>query len=121
MKEDQICKSFYSLFMGYKDLNQLEVDDIWLFHIPNGGKRNIVEASKFKQMGTCPGVPDYEIIWVKNNRTYFAFLEAKRERNSYLSEPQKKFKAFCEDNNINYDIFRSPNEGIEKLRNWGIL
>ena len=29
-----------------------------LFHIPNGGKRNIREAVKLKRMGVRPGVPD---------------------------------------------------------------
>ena len=29
-----------------------------LFHIPNGGKRNIREAVKLKRMGTLRGIPD---------------------------------------------------------------
>lgn len=121
MKEDQICKSFYSLFMGYKSANQLQVDDIKLFHIPNGGKRNVIEASKFKQMGTLPGVPDYQVIWVKSGKVFFGFLEAKREKASYLSSAQKNFKVFCDDNNVYYNIFRSPDEGVERLKGWGIL
>lgn len=30
----------------------------WLMHIPNGGKRNISEAAKFKKMGVKAGVAD---------------------------------------------------------------
>lgn len=29
-----------------------------MFHIPNGGKRNITEAARFKRMGVKAGVPD---------------------------------------------------------------
>jgi hypothetical protein len=30
----------------------------WLFHIPNGGSRHVLEAIKLKKMGVKPGVPD---------------------------------------------------------------
>lgn len=30
----------------------------WLYHIPNGGSRNIVEAAKLKRMGVKAGVSD---------------------------------------------------------------
>ncbi len=33
-------------------------DLAYLLHIPNGGARGIVEASRFKAMGVRPGVPD---------------------------------------------------------------
>ena len=29
-----------------------------LFHTPNGGSRNVIEAAKFKRMGVRAGVPD---------------------------------------------------------------
>lgn len=29
-----------------------------LFHVPNGGKRNVMEAARFKAMGVKTGVPD---------------------------------------------------------------
>lgn len=30
-----------------------------IFHVPNGGNRNIAEAVKFKRMGVLPGVSDF--------------------------------------------------------------
>lgn len=30
-----------------------------MWHVPNGGKRNLLEAVKFKRMGGKKGVPDY--------------------------------------------------------------
>lgn len=34
-----------------------------LFHPANGGKRNIIEATKFKAMGVVAGVPDLLLLW----------------------------------------------------------
>ncbi len=34
----------------------------YLFHIPNGGSRNIIEAAKFKKLGVKAGVPDLQLI-----------------------------------------------------------
>ncbi len=31
---------------------------LMLFHIPNGGKRNRIEAARFKKMGVKAGIPD---------------------------------------------------------------
>ena len=33
----------------------------YLYHIPNGGKRNAREAARMKRMGTRPGVHDYHL------------------------------------------------------------
>lgn len=38
------------------------------FHVPNGGKRNVIEAVKFKRMGVLSGVPD--ILILNNNFPY---------------------------------------------------
>ncbi len=37
-----------------------------LFHVPNGGHRNIAEAFKFKLMGVLAGVPDLFLAFPKN-------------------------------------------------------
>jgi hypothetical protein len=51
------------------------VENAWRFiHIPNGGKRNIIEASRFKRMGVRKGVPDVLIIL---NNGYTCFVEFK--------------------------------------------
>ena len=47
-----------------------------LHHSPNGGKRNAIEASKFKQMGVRAGFPD--LILLIPNRFYpFCGIELK--------------------------------------------
>lgn len=49
-----------------------------LFHIPNGGKRNIREAAKFKKLGVLRGVPDlflavacggFHGLWIEMKKT----------------------------------------------------
>lgn len=62
-----------------------------LFAVPNGGKRNLIEASRLKQTGTIPGIPD--LIFVAQSKTFF--FELKNEKGK-LSDEQKivisKFK-----------------------------
>jgi hypothetical protein len=41
------------------------------FHVPNVGKRNVIEAAKFKRMGVLSGVPD---ILILNGNLYYSGL-----------------------------------------------
>lgn len=47
---------------------------LW-FHVPNGGKRHILEAVKMKRMGVKAGVPDLVVI-PKNGPVCFIELKA---------------------------------------------
>jgi hypothetical protein len=40
----------------------------WLFHIPNGGSRNIIEATKLKAEGVKKGVSDYFLPFPMHRR-----------------------------------------------------
>jgi len=53
LSEDQECEEF-SIWLDRRKLLYT--------HVPNGGLRNPVEASKLKRMGVKPGVPDYLIF-----------------------------------------------------------
>jgi hypothetical protein len=59
---------------GLEDKHQIALFD-WarhipdlknMFHIPNGGKRNGLEAIRFKRMGVKPGVSDVFLPVAKN-------------------------------------------------------
>src|SRR2546421_7946782 len=52
------------------------VPGVFAFHVPNGGKRNRVEAAIFKGLGTRDGVPD--MLAVYDSRCYA--MELKTER-----------------------------------------
>lgn len=51
------------------------VRDVFVTHIPLGGKRNPIEAAIMKGLGTVPGVPD--LMAIKAGQSYF--LELKSE------------------------------------------
>lgn len=57
----------------YRDLAPL------LHHSPNGGSRDIREASKFKKMGTRAGFPDL-FLAVPSNGFHGLFIELKSEK-----------------------------------------
>jgi len=56
-------------------------------HVPNGGSRNVIEASKLKAMGTKKGVPDILIFEPKGIYNGMA-IELKVGKNK-ISEHQK--------------------------------
>lgn len=60
-----------------------------LFHPANGGKRNRIEAAKFKEMGVRAGVPDL-VLPVKNQIHNALFLELKVGMNN-ITEKQEEY------------------------------
>lgn len=48
-----------------------------LFHIPNGGKRTKIEASRLKAMGVLPGVPDL-FLALPSGGYHGMFIEVKK-------------------------------------------
>ena len=55
-----------------------------VYHIPNGGKRALLEAVKFKKMGVVSGIPDIHIPCMD------LWIEMKRSKGGSLSKEQKK-------------------------------
>jgi len=121
MKEDLICTRFVNYLKSLISVKQQKVDNLIYFHIPNGGSRkSSIEGYKFKLMGVLPGVPDYQFIWKKNGETKFGFIEFKTEKGRQ-SESQKQFEADCLDVGAPYAIARSSDQGIQILKDWGVL
>ena len=67
----------------------------YLIHIPNGGSRNIIEASKFKKMGVKAGVPDLQLI-VPNGMVHGLWIELKAQKGR-VQPSQKLFMQRLED------------------------
>ena len=61
-----------------------------LVHAPNGGKRNAIEAAKFKQMGVRAGFPDL-ILLIPNKFYPFCGIELK-VKTGRQSESQKEYQ-----------------------------
>jgi hypothetical protein len=54
----------------------------YLFHIPNGGNRNLREAARMKRMGVRPGVSDYHLP-VPRGLYHSLFVELKPDVKGY--------------------------------------
>jgi hypothetical protein len=59
----------------------------YLFHIPNGGSRNLLEAVKFKRMGVKRGIPD-NFFAVPMGKYHGLWIELKRRIGGKLSDNQ---------------------------------
>jgi hypothetical protein len=81
-----------------------------LFHPSNGGKRNAIEAAKFKRMGVRPGVADLMLI-IPNRFYPYMCIELKSKKGKQ-SEHQKDFQRIVELAGAKYVICRSLEEFI---------
>lgn len=59
-----------------------------LYHIPNGGSRNPIEAYNLKMQGVKPGVPDI-CLPVPSGRFTALYIELKRRKGGRVSEAQR--------------------------------
>ena len=67
-----------------------------LFHVPNGGHRNIREAARLKKQGVRPGVSDL-ILLIPRGNFHGMCIEMKSEKGT-LSENQKEWLKQAENN-----------------------
>ena len=87
-----------------------------LFHVPNGGKRNLKEATKFKAMGVRPGVSD--LILLVPSRTYhFICYELKIGKNTQ-TDNQRAFQALVTQQGGKYVVVRSLDQFIEETNQY---
>jgi len=88
---------------------------VW-WHTPNGGKRGIAEARRFKALGVRPGVSD--LLAFFNGELFCLELKAPNGRPSesqftFISDMQKQGAYAC--------IAEGLNEAIAVLEAWGLL
>jgi hypothetical protein len=87
-----------------------------LHHSPNGGKRNSIEAAKFKQMGVRAGFPDL-ILLIPNKFYPFCGVELKT-KTGRQSENQKAYQKEFESIGAKYVVVRSLDEFIEVVTDY---
>lgn len=63
-----------------------------LYHVPNGGSRNRIEAARLKAQGVKSGVPDI-VLPAARGEYHGLYIELKRQRGGRISEEQKKWIA----------------------------
>src|SRR4249919_2260459 len=73
--------------------------ELLIFHVPNGGNRNIAEAQKFKRMGVVPGVADFLMF----TYSHAIAIELKDESGKQ-SDAQKNFQTRWESLGHKYEV-----------------
>lgn len=61
-----------------------------MFHIPNGGSRNPIEAANLKRQGVKAGVPDV-FLPIARHGCHGLFIEMKRAKGGVLSQFQREY------------------------------
>jgi len=89
--------------------------DKW-FHVPNGGSRNVVEATKLKRMGVKRGVPD---IWVVIPKKGFSglIIELKRQKGGSVSTEQKRWIEYLRNAGYSVHVCKGAGPAVEVV-NW---
>jgi hypothetical protein len=87
---------------------RIHSDRCIVFHVPNGGTRNIIEASKFKRIGVLAGVADLVVLLPEGR---CVFLEVKGQRGQQ-SERQKQFEKRVKELGFDYYVVRSVDDVI---------
>ena len=81
-----------------------------LFSVPNGGTRNLVEATQLKASGLVAGEPDLILVW---SCKVYGF-EVKTETGT-LSLSQKEVHKAWKTQGIDVYIIRSVDDGIQLI------
>ena len=82
-----------------------------IYAIPNGGKRNVIEAARFKRQGVTAGVSDLHLI--HNGQIYFIEVKIHGGRQSLL---QEQFEKYVTKQGFKYYIVRSVDDMLEIIK-----
>lgn len=109
--EDDLQKNCISWFTyQFPDLAKL------LHHSPNGGKRNAIEAAKFKAMGVRAGFPDL-ILCIARHGYHGLFIELKTAKGRQ-SDNQKYYQCVLEEQGYRYMVIRSLEDFINEIKSY---
>jgi len=95
---------------------QYQHSNIVFFHVPNGGKRNVREAVRFKREGVISGVAD--IIILRPNKTKHGLLIELKTKIGKQSMEQKEFQKKVEQFNYKYSICKSLDEFMKVVSDY---
>jgi len=87
-----------------------------IFHIPNGGSRNKIEAANLKRQGVKAGVPDLFVPIAKSG-FHGLFIEMKYGKNT-LTHYQKIWLEELRDNGYRAEVCYSAKEAIDLIRGY---
>ncbi|MCU4589117.1 VRR-NUC domain-containing protein [Acinetobacter ursingii] len=88
----------------------------YLFHIPNGGSRNIIEATKLKKMGVKAGVPDLQLL-VPNGLIHGLWIELKSKAGK-LQPSQRLMIQRLEEQGYMCKVCFGADEAIQEIKKY---
>jgi hypothetical protein len=89
----------------------------WLyFAVPNGGSRNVIEASNLKRQGVLSGIAD-TFLAVSTKLHHGLFVEFKHGKGR-LTENQGIFKDEVENQGYGFAVVRSVDEFMEVIKKY---
>lgn len=88
----------------------------YLIHIPNGGSRNVIEASKFKKMGVKAGVPDLRLL-IPNGLAHGLWIELKAKKGK-VQPNQRLFMRRLEEQGYLYKVCFGADEAIKEIKQY---
>lgn len=88
-----------------------------LYHCPNGGSRNPVEAARLKAQGVKAGVPDL-FLPVPRGGYHGLYIEMKRQKGGRVSDDQKDWIAFLTAQGYRTAVCKGAEEAIDELKSY---
>ena len=87
-----------------------------LYHIPNGGKRNVREAARLKKQGVRAGIPDL-FLAMANSKHYGLYIEMKALK-GVLTDKQKYYIPILQGENYRVEVCRSLDEFMSVINEY---
>jgi hypothetical protein len=88
----------------------------WIFHIPNGGSRNVIEAANLKRAGVKAGIPDL-FLPVARKMEHGLFIEMKAGKNT-LTKNQEEFLDHCFTEDYKYVVCYSWQNAVKYIEEY---
>jgi hypothetical protein len=96
---------------------RLQYPDKMIYAIPNGGSRNVIEASNLKRAGVLSGVADCHIP-IPNKQYHSLFIEFKYGQKTKQTDNQIYFQKKVETWGNRYEVCRSFDEFRQIIDNY---
>lgn len=108
-----------ALFKWAKFNEPMLPDLLWLFHIPNGGKRDIITATRLKAQGVKAGVPDL-CLPVPRARYHGLYIEMKRV-GATTTDPQDEWLAHLSNQGYKTAVCEGWVEAADTIKRYLIM
>lgn len=88
-----------------------------LFHIPNGGSRDVREARNLKLQGVKSGVPDL-MLPAPRGKYHGLFIEMKRQKNGRVSDNQREWLEALTEQGYRCEVCRGGMEAVSTIKKY---